>query len=228
MLELDSTAFLSPATALYALTAAILNLDLKYVFELDTFINRSYGGQLQFLTILGVVFSYITVTIGLMGHIMDSQSLIATKNRFLLIAAPVEVLISVLYGSIFLYDKKLLVPDNIDAVLPPLVDFGLHGAPSILLLVDYFVFTSNWIIHPAATFVLYSSLGVGYWFWTQKTYAMNGFYPYPLLEIVTTPQRIGIFAVSIIILFSIYLTLRKIHMAIHGKKLPVPIQEKAK
>lgn len=43
MVLLDDTAFVSPATALYAISATIFNLDLKYMFEMDTLINKSYG-----------------------------------------------------------------------------------------------------------------------------------------------------------------------------------------
>lgn len=171
-----------------------------------------------------------------MGRILNSQTLIQTKNRFLLIAAPVEVLVSLLYGAIYIYDVRLLIPEAVDVFLPLHVDFGLHGAPAILLLIDFLCFSSNWTLNPLMTLILYANLGLGYWYvlfncrtkhpswvtnyfsrvWVHKTYAMNGYFPYPLLEIVSVQQRLLIFTIAILLMFSAFLTLRKIHYAIHG------------
>ncbi|KAK9448968.1 FAR-17a/AIG1-like protein [Limtongia smithiae] len=202
---------LSPATALYTLGAAVFNLDLKYVFEWESPIQQTYGGQLQFLTILGVIASYLTVTIGLMAHILGSSTLLRLKNTMLMLVLPVEVLIGMLYGGITLIDPTLLFPDNVDVFLPVYVDFGLHGAPAILLLIDFLVFSPNFDVQPLLALTTYAIAAYGYWTWVHVAYAANNFFPYPLLSLVTTEQRAVIFGVSVVLLWIEFFVLRWAH-----------------
>ncbi|KAK9467290.1 FAR-17a/AIG1-like protein [Lipomyces arxii] len=211
---MDKPTIASWPAALYLVAAAVLNADLNWVFSSNIPMNRTYGGQFQFLTILGVTVSYITVTTGLLAHIMSSNFLLRTKNRLLMVAAPVEILISLLYGSICLYDRSLLVPQSVTVFLPSYVDFGLHGAPSILLALDFFLFSPNWSLNPISTFILYAFIATGYWIWIHHTYSINNFFPYPLLELLTREQRAILFLVCTVLLLGVYLVLIKLHALI--------------
>ncbi|KAK9387760.1 FAR-17a/AIG1-like protein-domain-containing protein [Lipomyces mesembrius] len=211
----EEPTMISWSSGLYALGAVIFNMDLRYVLISDIPINQSYGGQLQFLTILGVIASYITVTIGLLANIVGSPFLLRVKNILLLLSAPAEVLISILYGSISAFNRELLVPKTVTFSLPVQIDFGLHGAPAIVLLIDFLYFSPNWTASPLAVLALYSSAGVGYWMWVHKAYSINSYFPYPLFEIVTTEQRALIFAGSIGILYGVFFALRKLHSVLN-------------
>ncbi|KAJ8098829.1 FAR-17a/AIG1-like protein [Lipomyces tetrasporus] len=213
--EGEELTMMSWSSGLYALAAVIFNMALRFVLMADIPINKSYGGQLQFLTILGVVGSYITVTIGLLANIVGSPFLLRVKNSLLVLSAPVEVLISILYGSISLVNRELLVPKSVTFFMPPQMDFALHGAPAILLVIDFLYFSPNWTTSPLAVLTIYSSAGVAYWMWVHRTYAVNNYFPYPLLEIVTTEQRALIFAVSIVILYGVFFSLRKLHSIVN-------------
>ncbi|KAK9237274.1 FAR-17a/AIG1-like protein-domain-containing protein [Lipomyces kononenkoae] len=221
----EEPTMMSWSSGLYALGAVIFNMDLRYVSISNNPVNQSYGGQLQFLTILGVIASYITVTIGLLANIVGSPYLLRVKNGLLLLSAPLEVLISILYGSISAFNRELLVPKTVTFYLPPQIDFGLHGAPAIVLLIDFLCFSSNWTMSPVAVLALYFSAGVGYWAWVHKTYSINNYFPYPLFDIVTTEQRAVIFAIAISMLYVVFLALRKLHSILN--KAPAQKTEKS-
>ncbi|KAK9368964.1 FAR-17a/AIG1-like protein [Lipomyces kononenkoae] len=220
----EEPTMMSWSSGLYALGAVIFNMDLRYVSFSNNPINQSYGGQLQFLTILGVIVSYITVTIGLLANIVGSPFLLKVKNGLLLLSAPLEVLISILYWGISAFNRELLVPKTVTFLLPLQIDVGLHAAPAVVLLIDFLCFSSNWTVSPVAVLAFYFSAGVGYWAWVHKTYSINNYFPYPLFDIVTTEQRALIFAIAISLLYAVFLALRKLHSILN--KAPAPKAEK--
>ena len=44
--------------------------------------------------------------------------------------------------------------------------------------------------------VLSSCIALGYWFWVEACFAKNGFYPYPLFDVVGFEGRVGLFVGS--------------------------------
>ncbi|KAK9463010.1 FAR-17a/AIG1-like protein [Lipomyces oligophaga] len=214
---MDLTVF-SFQSALYAASACTFNYGLTKVLTLESPINSSYGGHFQFLTIIGLTASYITVTFGFLGLIVGSKTCLSIKNKIQQLTLPCEVLISLLYGGIYAYDRELLIPKAVNVFLPLHVDFALHGAPALFLLTDFFLYADKWPKQSLPTLILYSILGVAYWFWVHKAYSVNGYFPYPLFSVVDTKGRAMIFVVSILIMFGIYLTLRSMKAAVSFDK----------
>ena len=99
--------------------------------------NLSFGWHLQFLTIIGLSLSTVTFIFGLIADLTStalskspslnsdppaialSEHLFRLKNYLALVAAPIEVTISVLYWTLKAIDGKLLVPP--DLPLPPAI-----------------------------------------------------------------------------------------------------------
>jgi hypothetical protein len=62
-------------------------------------VNDSYGWHMQYLTIIGLSLSTLTFTAGLLADITLSNRLFRVKNALSVASAPLELLISILYGT---------------------------------------------------------------------------------------------------------------------------------
>ncbi|KAL9626838.1 MAG: hypothetical protein Q9204_007003, partial [Flavoplaca sp. TL-2023a] len=72
--------------------------------------NEAYGWHFQYLTILGLALSTLTFTLGSFADMTSALPLFRLKNRFSILATPLEVLITVLYTSLVSIDKSLVIP----------------------------------------------------------------------------------------------------------------------
>ncbi|KAI8334652.1 FAR-17a/AIG1-like protein [Chlamydoabsidia padenii] len=155
--------------------------------------DMGYGGQFQFLTILGLTTSTLAMTFKLARYI--SPSLFQGPYMILSnLATPVEGLISVLYWSIVLYDRDLLVPKDIAFQLPLSLDLALHLWPTLFLYFDLFVYKPGFK-RSLSDIACLMSFAVGYFFWTRHCFTKNNFYPYPFLAFFTDPQRLVFFCI---------------------------------
>jgi hypothetical protein len=134
--------------------------------------SDSYGGQFQFLTIIGLAASLLTFTIGLLADLTMNPHLFAIKNRLSVCSAPLEVLVSILYWSLTAIDKTLVVPP--DLVLPFLPDFGFHAMPAIMLTIDLLFLSPPWTIKAYPAMALSLTLAFLYWGWVEYCYSKNG------------------------------------------------------
>lgn len=87
--------------------------------------------------------------------------------------------------------------------MPPfLYDLGFHLVPAVVLSLDVLLLSPPWPSMPAnpqapvIMLVTSSAVAFLYWFWIELCYSYNGYYPYPIFAILTTAQRIGLFALS--------------------------------
>ncbi|OKL61719.1 hypothetical protein UA08_02441 [Talaromyces atroroseus] len=80
-----------------------------------------------------------------------------------------------------------------ELIIPFHVDLGFHLIPSIVMLFDILLLSPPWTISALPAMGLSSCIAFGYWFWIEKCYAINGWYPYPLFELLDTKGRIGLF-----------------------------------
>lgn len=152
--------------------------------------NSSYGWHLQFLTIIGISISTICFAFGLLADILSSSSTSPTsptnasassphtpsdyffvaKNYISLVAAPIEIVISILYWGLRLIDTGLVIPP--DLPLPPLgADLCFHLVPAVVLSIDAILLSPPWPSSPmnaqAPLLTLGVSTGVAfaYWWW---------------------------------------------------------------
>lgn len=180
-----------------SLTLHILGLasflqSFRHLYVYPTPISQAYGGSGQFLTIIGLGLSTIAFSFGLLADVTLSPALFKVKNFVAVCANPLEVLITILYWSIALYDKSLLSP--LEYSLPLLVDLGYHAAPAIFLTIDLLYFSPPWTVKANGALGLSMMLACLYWGWVEHCASHNGWYPYPILGILSTSQRAIFFA----------------------------------
>lgn len=193
----------------------------KFLVDNPNIINDSFGWHLQYLTILGLSISTACFSAGLIADITSSHQLFTAKNYLALIAAPIEILISLLYWGLRAIDTKLVIPP--DLPMPPIAaDLGFHLFPTLFLSIDTLLLSPPWPTHPisprASLLSLLSSTAIAflYWFWIELCYSRNGFYPYPIFAILTTPQRVGLFAGSSVAMWVVGAGLRFCYRIING------------
>jgi hypothetical protein len=177
--------------------------------------------------------------------------LFTAKNYLALVAAPIEIVISILYWGLravhaptpsailskpipLIYakiDEKLVIDPNLPK--PTLsADIGFHLSPSVLLTLDTLFLSPPWPttpINPLAsllTLITSTSIAFLYWFWIELCYSRNGFYPYPIFTMLSTPQRVGLFAGSGITMWAVASGLRWLYRVVNGIESEGPEGEK--
>jgi hypothetical protein len=55
-----------------------------------------------------------------------------------------------------------------------------------------------------------------YWWWIELCFKHNGFYPYPIFEMLSTGQRVGLFATSGAIMWGVGGALRVVYAWVNG------------
>ncbi|KAK3697198.1 hypothetical protein LTR37_017599 [Vermiconidia calcicola] len=171
---------------------------------------------MQYLTIIGLSLATATFAIGLLADITMSSTLFKVKNTLSVASAPMECLISLLYWSLRAIDVKLVLPDWAPP-LPLSADLSFHAVPSLTLVIDLLFFSPPYTIAFLPALALSGFIAFGYWFWIERCYQVNNFYPYPLFEILSTPQRIGLFATSALLMTLATSTLIWLYGFVNGK-----------
>ena len=132
----------------------------------------AYGWHFQFLTIHGLFFSFLAFGLGFLGDLTLSSKLFRWKNAICVFAAPLEVLISLMYWGIRSIDVSLLGSPEMELALLP--DIGFHLAPALFLAIDLVLFSPPWTI-PAYTVLSLITVYAGmYWYWVELCYFHNG------------------------------------------------------
>lgn len=186
----------------------------KWLHDNPTPINDSYGWHFQYLTIIGLSLATLTFLAGLLADFTSSQRLFHAKNILSMCATPLEVLISVLYWTLRTYDKSLVIPDW--AQLPLQADVSFHAIPSIVLTLDLLLLSPPWEISASRAMGLSTVLAFSYWFWVEQCFAHNGFYPYPIFDMVGFAGRIGLFTTSAAIMTGSTMVLERIYAMVNG------------
>ncbi|CAK7265793.1 hypothetical protein SEPCBS119000_001693 [Sporothrix epigloea] len=177
----------------------------------------SVGGDFQFLTILGLALSLVTFTFGYVADLALSRQLFETKNFLTVCVAPLEVIISVLYWTLRTYDRNLVYPPEMEGGLPLLPDIGFHLAPALFLTADLLLFSPPWTIRLREASILSFCIAFSYWAWVEYCFSYNGFYPYPIFQLLTTQQRIVLFAISAVLMTASTLALKQLYHYINGR-----------
>ncbi|RAL02460.1 putative integral membrane protein [Aspergillus ibericus CBS 121593] len=186
----------------------------KFMHENPNRANEAYGWHFQYLTVIGLALATLTFAVGLLADMTLSPRLFLAKNLLSICSAPMEVLISILYWGIRVIDPHLVVPEW--AVIPLHADIGFHAVPSIVLLIDLLFLSPPWTISVLPALGLSSTIAFGYWFWIERCFQYNGWYPYPLLDAASFEGRIGIFAVSAIVMALSTGTLKWLYGRVNG------------
>ncbi|OTA89704.1 hypothetical protein M434DRAFT_398420 [Hypoxylon sp. CO27-5] len=166
----------------------------KFLFGWETPMSAAFGGHFQFLTIIGLALALCTFIVGFLADVTLSSRLFELKNILSVCSAPLEVLISILYWGLCAIDKSLVFPPEFQLDFLP--DFGFHAAPALFLAIDLLLLSPPWTIHGYSALALSELLAFLYWFWVEYCYSRNGWYPYPIFDILSTWQRALLFTFS--------------------------------
>lgn len=169
-----------------------------YLVNHPNHINQAFGWHFQYLTIIGLTLCTISFVFGLLADATLSPALFRLKNVFSIASAPMAVLISSLYWGLRMIDPALVVPPELELPLP--ADLSFHAVPSLALVVDLLFFSPPWTITVLPALALSTTIAFGYWFWIEACYTRNGFYPYPIFEMVDTTGRVGLFGGSAVVM----------------------------
>lgn len=197
-----------------------------------TVISKSYGSHFQFLTILGVFISLGANLAGLISRLTGSPLLKAVRDLLNVVAAPLEMLIALLYWTIKSIDPNLMIDPTLQNVLPAWIDRSIHVYPVVFQTLDVVVFTPQWKLGVPAAFTVYGVIAAVYWQWIQITYKHNGFYPYPFLSLMTPTQRYGFVAMATVLVTGAFILIKALQRAYRsttfGQKAAVPDHVKNK
>jgi hypothetical protein len=210
---------LSSPSRTASLTIHILGLSsfaysFHYLSAHPNYINSAYGWHFQYLTIIGLSLATATFTLGLLADITLNPRLFAAKNFLSMASAPMEVLVSLLYWGLRVIDPELVVPKELELPMAP--DLSFHAAPSVALVLDLLLFSPPWTITALPAFGLSGVIAVAYWWWIERCYTFNGFYPYPLFEVLDTKGRVGLFAASALLMAANTVVLSWVYRVING------------
>lgn len=111
------------------------------------------------------------MVLGLLADLTRSRTLFKAKNIISLCSTPLEVVVFVLYWSISLIDKRLLVPKEME--LPFLPDFGFHAMPAFILTLDLLFFSPPWTVNFQGAVLLGTVLTFSYWAWIEYCFSYN-------------------------------------------------------
>jgi hypothetical protein len=147
-----------------------------------------------------------------------TPSFFLAKNALAVCAAPMEVLISILYWGLRAIDPKLVVPDWAPP-LPIINDLGFHALPAIVLVLDLLFFSPPWTIAAMPAMGLSSVIAGAYWVWLEKCYEQNKFYPYPIFDEVGFEGRVGLFVGSAVVMTFATILLGWLYGVVNGTEL---------
>lgn len=120
---------------------------------------------------------------------------------------------------VFPFFKNLLHLTRENPPLLPL-DLGFHLVPSIVLTLDFLLFSPPWTITFPRALLLSGFLSFTYWFWVEQCHRHNGWYPYPLFEPLTTGWRIVVFSTSALFMAGSTMALKAVHGRVNGSDEP--------
>ncbi|CBQ69300.1 conserved hypothetical protein [Sporisorium reilianum SRZ2] len=170
--------------------------------------GNDYGGFMQFLTMCGLTATTVAMSLAFLLDVFQRpKALLWLKDLVTAAALPAETLITVLYWSIAAINKDLLMqpkkvmdPANPGQVLreepisvPFAIDASMHAFPGVFLLVDFFIFSRRFPKNISMVAVA-AAVTVSYSLWAERCAGKNGHYPYPLLDILSTPQRVALYS----------------------------------
>ncbi|MCJ1322740.1 hypothetical protein MMC15_008090 [Xylographa vitiligo] len=101
-------------------------------------------------------------------------------------------------------------------VIDPWADVGFHLAPALFLLLDLLFFSPPWSIPPRSALGVSSALAFGYWWWVEHCFTRNGWYPYPLFEVLSPAWRGVLFLGSAVVMTGSTVGLKWVYGRVNG------------
>lgn len=183
--------------------------DTDYPEEYKQMINKTFTNKFQYLTIIGLYITLLTLSLYLinqMFHLIFKRNITYINKISNLLHAmilPIEVLITLLFWSLFIYNPKLIVCEIVyeKCGLNVYKNICLHFIPFLLLAIEAYhskLTRSN--IH----IVLLLSFGVCYYLFVKSVAEREKRWPYPFLERFTEYERMVVFFVVTLLCIVFY------------------------
>jgi hypothetical protein len=196
-------------------------------------VHNGFGGHYQFLTFIALTMSAITFGLGLLADVLRDEHIFALKNTLSVCATPLEVLVSILYWPLRVYDKILVMPHGYE--LPFIPDFGFHAMPAIMLALDFMLLSPPSSIKAYNAMTLELMLVFLYWGWIEYCFSINRWwdiltarrvlvtmvdttyrYPYPLLALLSTWQKLFLGVVCVALMTCSTMVLKWVYGRVNG------------
>ncbi|ODN73543.1 hypothetical protein L202_08042 [Cryptococcus amylolentus CBS 6039] len=193
--------------------------------------SNQYGGFWQYLTILGLTISGATMLLAGVQDLLPNIHLIRLiKRTLLLIALPVEFIITSIYWSLIIFAPHLMLPPtDPDAAqgapssstaeptlfrIPLWMDMSMHLLPGIALVFEFFLLETKYRppFSTSVAFLLASAFGTSYGFWVEHCAEQNGgVFPYPFLTILPLGGRVGVYVGATGVAWAVFRGLNWVH-----------------
>ncbi|KAG1875032.1 FAR-17a/AIG1-like protein [Suillus tomentosus] len=218
-------AFFLHGVAVGVMTYGFISLRM---LPMDGWIRAQKGGHFQFLTIQGLATAWLTMVLSLGCDLLPSLATLRTAKRAsLIIALPLTFVISAVYWSLLLFFPSLILQRQLpglsepssSSTLPSLaripfnIDFSLHLAPVITLLVDFIFFEKKYTKKQAQIGSPLVVLACGAWYswWVEHCASYNHTFPYPFLTENPFNIRVGIYAFVSFLAWSCFRLMNALH-----------------
>ncbi|BGO89942.1 hypothetical protein NBRC10512_001926 [Rhodotorula toruloides] len=187
---------------------------------MSDFMDSSYGGHWQYLTILSLAIAWLTFLFSLLYDILPLSVFARLKTSVAVLAVPVEGLVGLLYWTLTVVNPALLNPSLGEGKepfrIPFWLDVSLHGLPAVFLWLDFLLFSPPFPTR-ARPALLSSLAAAAYVFWLEHAAAKNGRYAYPMLDEWTPVQRSVFYVMQIPVLIALYKLANGIHRLVRGE-----------
>ncbi|PKK53896.1 hypothetical protein CI102_1367 [Trichoderma harzianum] len=161
--------------------------------------TNGFGWHFQYITNIGLGLSTISFALGALADITSSSTIFKIKNTLSVLGAPLEVTVTILYWGIVAMGRSLIVQAGFK--LPLLLNLGFHLAPAIFQSLDYILFSPPWTLSTSGLAALIE---------------IDASYPYPLLEVLNTPQQLLLHSLTGMLVFASSCILNRAYTKANG------------
>jgi hypothetical protein len=95
------------------------------------------------------------------------------------------------------------------------VDCGLHVVPAVALTLDLLLFSPPWTVKWTQALAISTVIAFAYWAWIETCYGHNGFYPYPIFEMLGRNERVGLFGGSAVMMAAVTMGLGSVYAIVN-------------
>ncbi|KAK0703821.1 FAR-17a/AIG1-like protein [Lasiosphaeria miniovina] len=190
----------SVSAIVHVLGLSSFSASFRYLRQVPSPMSHGFGGDFQYLTIIGLALATATFGIGFLADLTLSPWLFRIKNVFSVCSAPLEVLVSILYWGLCAINKN----------------FGFHAMPAVMLTLDLILLSPPWTVKVYGAMSISVAVAFLYWGWLELCFTKNGWYPYPLLGLLTTWQRVVLFGFSAAMMAGSTIALKWVYGKVNG------------
>ncbi|ELQ76494.1 putative transporter [Trachipleistophora hominis] len=149
--------------------------------ELADHFNTQKGGRNQFLTIIGVQLTILTLLLNVLKYRR-------AHNFIYPIALATEFTISITFWFFYFTNPANLMRPipGVETLLPFYMDIVYHLLPLLALIVEAFVIDLSAISLSPCTFAM---VPIAYYIWAAYLSKSNGVWPYPMLDNMSSTKR---------------------------------------